>query len=359
MAAQPNIPNYRLGAVLGRGQFGTVRLAEDTRSGQWVAVKLIPKGVMEAGRLEQEIGNHVRLNHTNILEVIELTETSDFDVLVLEHAEGGDLFDYIVRRVRVPEDEARAIFMQLLDAVAYCHQHGVAHRDLKPENILFGRDSHVKLADFGLSAQMADGVPLTESVGSPNYAAPELLTRGCAYDGRKVDVWSCGVILYVLLAGCLPFDADEIPDLFKLIRRGQYAIPGYFSREAADLVGRMLSVDPSQRISVAEIHQHPWLSHGSLAEHAEAATQVGPLRSQGDEAATLLNGPIGDLSAKLLTPAMKVHAATCSARLLESGRRVRCGLRQPEKQRVLSAQILVAPRKPAGWRTLSYTSSSS
>mmetsp|Transcript_102721 Transcript_102721/g.257543 ORF Transcript_102721/g.257543 Transcript_102721/m.257543 type:complete len:398 (+) Transcript_102721:133-1326(+) len=272
-AAEPTLTDrYTLGPTLGRGQFGMVRAAEDMTTGQTVAVKLIAQGAMDPQKLEQEISNHSLLKHRNVLNLIEVFETPDLHALVLECAAGGDLFDFIVRSGRVPEDQARPIFLQLVAALSHCHAHGVAHLDLKPENVLLSADGEVKLADFGLSMRFREGEMLTESVGSPNYAAPELFVRGCRYDGRKADVWSCGVVLFVLLTGRLPFDAENLPTLAARIKRGSYSIPGHVSEEAADLLQHMLDVVPGRRLSVEEIAQHAWSLSATLPRTVEVAT---------------------------------------------------------------------------------------
>lgn len=176
--------------------------------------------------------------------------------MVLEYA-GGELFDYIVQHGRMEEDEARRFFQQMLCAVEYCHRHKIVHRDLKPENLLLDEKLNVKIADFGLSNIMTDGNFLKTSCGSPNYAAPEVI-GGKLYAGPEVDVWSCGVILYVLLVGRLPFDDEHIPSLFAKIARGTYAVPRWMSPGAAHLIEKMLKVNPVQRATIPEIRQDPW-----------------------------------------------------------------------------------------------------
>jgi carbon catabolite-derepressing protein kinase len=177
-------------------------------------------------------------------------------VMVLEYAE-RELFDYLVRKGRCGDDEARKFFQQIICAVEYCHRHKIVHRDLKPENLLIDSQKNVKIADFGLSNIMTDGNFLKTSCGSPNYAAPEVIS-GKLYAGPEVDVWSCGVILYVLLVGRLPFDDDYIPALFKKIAAGTFHIPGYISSGAARLIRSMLQVHPVHRITIPEIRQDPW-----------------------------------------------------------------------------------------------------
>ena len=177
-------------------------------------------------------------------------------IMVLEYA-GGELFDYIVAHGKMQEDEARRFFQQMLCAVEYCHRHKIVHRDLKPENLLLDDNLDVKIADFGLSNIMTDGNFLKTSCGSPNYAAPEVI-GGKLYAGPEVDVWSCGVILYVLLVGRLPFDHEHIPTLFARIARGTYMVPTWMSAGAANLIKKMLVVNPVQRATIEDIRMDPW-----------------------------------------------------------------------------------------------------
>lgn len=176
--------------------------------------------------------------------------------MVIEFA-GKELFDYIVQKGRMAENEARRFFQQIISAVEYCHKHKIVHRDLKPENLLLDDNQNVKIADFGLSNIMTDGNFLKTSCGSPNYAAPEVIS-GKLYAGPEVDVWSCGVILYVMLCGRLPFDDEFIPNLFKKISGGVYTIPSDLSPGSKHLLRRMLVVNPLNRITVHEIMEDPW-----------------------------------------------------------------------------------------------------
>jgi carbon catabolite-derepressing protein kinase len=186
--------------------------------------------------------------------------------MVLEYA-GGELFDYIVQNGKMAEDNARRFFQQIICAVEYCHRHKIVHRDLKPENLLLDEYLNVKIADFGLSNIMTDGNFLKTSCGSPNYAAPEVIS-GKLYAGPEVDVWSCGVILYVLLVGRLPFDDEYIPSLFRKIAQGNFSVPNYLSSGAVTMIRKMLVVNPVHRITVAEIRQDPWFMKG-LADYLQ------------------------------------------------------------------------------------------
>jgi len=178
---------------------------------------------------------------------------------VMEYVPGGELFDFIVSNGRLSEPRARVMFQQLVSGVEYCHQHMVVHRDLKPENLLLDSDQQLRIADFGLSNVMKDGDFFKTSCGSPNYAAPEVIS-GKLYAGPEVDVWSCGVILYALLCGSLPFDDENIPNLFKKIKGGIFTLPGHMSDDIKDLISRMLVVDPLQRITIPEIRRHRWFT---------------------------------------------------------------------------------------------------
>jgi len=197
--------------------------------------------------------------HPHIIRLYEVVDTPSDIYVVMEYVRAGELFDYIVEKGRLPESEARHFFQQIVSGVEYCHRHMVVHRDLKPENLLLDASMAVKIADFGLSNVMRDGHFLKTSCGSPNYAAPEVIS-GRLYAGPEVDVWSCGVILYALLCGSLPFDDENIPNLFKKIKAGAYSLPSHLSPGARDLIPRMLLVDPLKRITVPEIRQHPWFT---------------------------------------------------------------------------------------------------
>ncbi|KAI1081450.1 Pkinase-domain-containing protein [Whalleya microplaca] len=257
---EQRIGAYNVIRTLGEGSFGKVKLAVHRSTGQKVALKIIARKKLISrdmvGRVEREIEYLQLLRHPHIIKLYTVIKTSAEIIMVLEYA-GGELFDYIVKHGRLPEDQARRFFQQMICAVEYCHRHKVVHRDLKPENLLLDENLNVKIADFGLSNIMTDGNFLKTSCGSPNYAAPEVIS-GKLYAGPEVDVWSCGVILYVLLVGRLPFDDDHIPSLFSKIQRGVFTVPHWVPADAASLIRKMLQTNPVQRIVIEDIRQEPW-----------------------------------------------------------------------------------------------------
>ncbi|XP_070605076.1 5'-AMP-activated protein kinase catalytic subunit alpha-2 [Erythrolamprus reginae] len=255
------IGHYVLGDTLGVGTFGKVKIGEHQLTGHKVAVKILNRQKIRSldvvGKIKREIQNLKLFRHPHIIKLYQVISTPTDFFMVMEYVSGGELFDYICKHGHVEEAEARRLFQQILSAVDYCHRHMVVHRDLKPENVLLDAHMNAKIADFGLSNMMSDGEFLRTSCGSPNYAAPEVIS-GRLYAGPEVDIWSCGVILYALLCGTLPFDDDHVPTLFKKIRGGVFYIPEYLNRSIATLLMHMLQVDPLKRATIKDIREHEW-----------------------------------------------------------------------------------------------------
>ena len=231
---------------------------------QKVAVKILNKGKIKQQEMAEKVRREINIlkmcTHPHIIRLYEVIDTPTDIFVVMEYVPGGELFDYIISRGRLPPDEARHFFHQIISGIEYCHFHKIVHRDLKPENLLLDGDNNIKLADFGLSNVSHDGDFLRTSCGSPNYAAPEVIS-GNLYAGSEVDIWSCGVILYALLCGTLPFDDESIPNLFKKIKSGMYSLPTHLSQSSRDLILRMLVVDPMKRITIGDVRKHQWFQH--------------------------------------------------------------------------------------------------
>ncbi|KAJ3261694.1 hypothetical protein HK103_004645 [Boothiomyces macroporosus] len=256
---------YVLGKTLGVGSTGRVKLAVHMETNQKVAIKIISKDNPEtpgkknpARNYNYEANSAVReelINSPNVLQIYDVYETSRELYLVLEHVEGGELFDYLVKKGRLSESEAVQFFQQIIFGVEYCHRHLICHRDLKPENLLLDKEYNVKVADFGMANMIVQSKMLETSCGSPHYASPEII-RGEKYDGRTSDVWSCGIILFALVTGNLPFDDSNIRRLLTKVKTGVYHIPEHVSPAARDLIKKMLTVEPASRITLQEVMKH-------------------------------------------------------------------------------------------------------
>eukprot|EP01112_Ceratiomyxa_fruticulosa_P007351 TRINITY_DN1901_c0_g2_i1.p1 TRINITY_DN1901_c0_g2~~TRINITY_DN1901_c0_g2_i1.p1 ORF type:complete len:452 (+),score=101.84 TRINITY_DN1901_c0_g2_i1:225-1580(+) len=260
---------YDLGKELGRGGFSVVREAKHKKTGDLVAIKCIHKKTVkpeELVLLNREISIMTKLRHRNIVQLLDKFETANDLFLVLELVTGGELFDKIVERGFYSEDDAAKIVRQILEGVSYMHRHGVVHRDLKPENLLCsGKDGEVcKIADFGLSKDVESG-NLVTSCGTPSYVAPEVLTGG-AYDS-ECDIWSVGVITYVLLCGFTPFYGDTQRELFDKILRADFSFPSpewdEISEPAKQFVKALLVANPNQRLNADKALEHAWLAQAA------------------------------------------------------------------------------------------------
>ncbi|KAI9126104.1 hypothetical protein K1719_003522 [Acacia pycnantha] len=254
---------YELGRLLGHGTFAKVYHAKNLQSGKSVALKVVGKEkVIKVGMMEQmkrEISVMKMVEHPNIVELYEVMASKSKIYIAMELVRGGELFNKIARG-RLREDVARVYFQQLISAIDFCHSRGVYHRDLKPENLLLDEDGNLKVTDFGLSTfaehLRQDGL-LHTTCGTPAYVAPEVIGRK-GYDGDKADIWSCGVILYVLLAGFLPFQDDNLMAMYKKIYRGDFKCPPWFSSDARRLITKLLDPNPSTRITISKIMDSPW-----------------------------------------------------------------------------------------------------
>lgn len=196
-----------------------------------VAIKIIDKTQLDSTNLEKvyrEVEIMKQLEHPHIVKLYQVMQTKNMIYMVCEYANKGEIFDYIARHGRMEESRARATFAQILSAVEYCHAIGVAHRDLKAENLLLDAQMNVKIADFGFSNRFVPGEKLSTWCGSPPYAAPEVF-RGKHYAGPEIDIWSLGVVLYVLVCGALPFDGSTLQSLRDRVLSGRFRIPYFMS----------------------------------------------------------------------------------------------------------------------------------
>ncbi|XXG51883.1 hypothetical protein AAC387_Pa03g0349 [Persea americana] len=296
---------YEMGRILGQGTFAKVYYGKHLRSGESVAIKVINKDhVKKEGLIEQikrEISVMRLVRHPNIVELKEVMATKSKIFFVMEYVRGGELFAKVAKG-KMKEDQARKYFQQLISAVDFCHSRGVSHRDLKPENLLLDENEDLKISDFGLSALPEhlrnDGLLHTQC-GTPAYVAPEVL-RKRGYDGAKADIWSCGVILYVLLAGFLPFQDENIMKMYRKVFKAEYDFPPWFSSDARRLISKLLVAYPEKRISIAGIMQVPWFRKGF--SHPIAFSIEDPAEKSEDEEAAAAKIGSGSGSGRSVSP---------------------------------------------------------
>ncbi|KAG0032415.1 Serine/threonine-protein kinase brsk1 [Podila clonocystis] len=276
--APDHVGPYMVGKTLGKGSSGCVKLGRHRKTNEQVAVKIISKASLANKAavhrgIEREIAIMKLINHPHVIRLYDVYETEKELFLVMEYVSGGELFEYLVNKGRLDETEALRFFQQIIVGLAFCHKRKICHRDLKPENLLLDERMNVKIADFGMASLQKTGRLLETSCGSPHYASPEVVT-GMKYDGSSSDIWSCGIILYALLTGHLPFDDENIRQLLSKVKAGKFYMPTDISPGARDLISRMLTVNPKRRITMQGVMMHPWFrmvnpDRNTLGEPAE------------------------------------------------------------------------------------------
>ncbi|XP_057695022.1 serine/threonine-protein kinase BRSK2-like isoform X5 [Corythoichthys intestinalis] len=255
---------YRLEKTLGKGQTGLVKLGVHCVTCQKVAIKIVNREKLSESvlmKVEREIAILKLIEHPHVLKLHDVYENKKYLYLVLEHVSGGELFDYLVKKGRLTPKEARKFFRQIISALDFCHSHSICHRDLKPENLLLDEKNNIRIADFGMASLQVGESLLETSCGSPHYACPEVI-RGEKYDGRKADAWSCGVILFALLVGALPFDDDNLRNLLEKVKLGVFHMPHFIPPECQNLLQGMIEVDASKRLTLEQIQKHTWYLAG-------------------------------------------------------------------------------------------------
>ncbi|XP_011404771.1 PREDICTED: serine/threonine-protein kinase SIK3-like [Amphimedon queenslandica] len=290
IANQSRIGYYELEKVIGRGNFAIVKLATHTVSKMKVAIKIIDKSRLDKENLkkvQREVEIMKQLDHPHIIKLYQVMNTTQWLYLVTEYASGGEIFDYLIQHRKMTESEARKKFKQIVMAVDYCHSRGIVHRDLKAENLLLDENSNVKLADFGFSNSFKNEELLKTWCGSPPYAAPELF-EGKEYSGPQADIWSLGVVLYVMVCGALPFDGNNLQHLRARVLAGRFRIPFYMSEECEKLIRKMLQLDPSKRIPLSKVLEHKWMQATPTTVEGPSPLRSSPLYPQKTASGNLL-----------------------------------------------------------------------
>ena len=256
------IDYYKFVKLVGKGAFGKVTLGVHKLTGKKVAIKTIEKSYMKDDfsrkKVLQEVYILKKIQHSNVIRLLEVFESSKHLLIVMEYSDGGDLLKYVKTNGRLNEERARIYFKNIAIGLAHCHCRSVLHRDIKLDNILLDSHGGVKICDFGVSKILKKDQMVKEQCGTPAYIAPEVIGN-LGYVGYSVDVWSLGVLLYAMLCGTVPFKAPNMKDLHKVINRGEFSFPCNVSQEAEDLVRSMLMQSPDDRLCIPEILNHPWV----------------------------------------------------------------------------------------------------
>ena len=256
--------HYKIIRKLGEGMFSTVKLASHSLTGEKVAIKILEKTKVtkleEKERINRELAIMRKLNHYNIVKLYQIVETKLTIYLIQENVQGKEFMEYLNKKGKLKEVEACKFFHQIISGLEYIHQCGIAHRDFKPENILITNDETVlKIIDFGLSNMYKNNELLKTACGSPCYAPPEMIKEE-SYDGAKSDIWSSGIILYLMLCGKLPFYHEQNEIMYEKILSGKFEHPNYLSDNAKDILDKIIEVDPKKRLNFEEIKSHPWFN---------------------------------------------------------------------------------------------------
>ena len=276
------IGNYTMLETVGQGTFGEVMLGVERHTRESVAIKILEKDKITDDDARQRLVNEIailhRVQHANLVQLLEVIDEGDRIYLVTEYVGGGELFAHIVQRGRLEEAEAVKLFAQMVAAVDSCHRQHVIHRDLKPENVLLDAAGDIKVIDFGLGTILSYGDEvLTVACGSPHYAAPEMLLGG-GYLGQRADMWSLGVCLYAMMCGCLPFDEPEMDVLYDRIIAGEYDFSPApnLSHACKDLICGLLCSSPDQRLTARQVLNHKWMrTAGSVPPQSLAVGLLG------------------------------------------------------------------------------------
>uniref|UniRef100_A0A665TZD7 non-specific serine/threonine protein kinase n=1 Tax=Echeneis naucrates TaxID=173247 RepID=A0A665TZD7_ECHNA len=258
------VGHYEIERTIGKGNFAVVKLATHSITKAKVAIKIVDKTQLDDENLKKifrEVQIMKLLKHPHIIRLYQVMETERMIYLVTEYASGGEIFDHLVAHGRMAEKDARKKFKQIVAAVHFCHCRSIVHRDLKAENLLLDHNLNIKIADFGFSNLFSRGQLLKTWCGSPPYAAPELF-EGKEYDGPKVDIWSLGVVLYVLVCGALPFDGSTLQNLRARVLSGKFRIPFFMSTDCEYLIRHMLVLEPSRRLTMEQICKNKWMRQG-------------------------------------------------------------------------------------------------
>ena len=262
---QASFGDYIIKETIGKGTFSKVKLGLNKITGEKVAIKILDKSKIlqkeDLDRIIREMSILSKMGHSNVIKVYQIFEDEKNYFIIMEYCEGGELFNYIVKKGRLPEDEASFFFYQIINGVDYIFSKGVAHRDLKPENLLLTKDSEIKIIDFGLSNYYNGEKDLETPCGSPCYASPEMVS-GNKYNGFNIDIWATGIILFAMVCGYLPFENPDNDKLFEQILKAELDFPEHVSEVCKNIIKKILVTNPKKRITIDQIKKHEFYLMG-------------------------------------------------------------------------------------------------
>jgi serine/threonine protein kinase len=267
-----SIGPYDLADSIGEGSFSIVKRARNRTTDQLFACKCIANEIMDdpelKSKFESEIRVHQQLQHPGIVRLSDLHRDDHYTYVVMELCSSGELFSVLLDEGQIAEPAAQSIMRRVLQAVHFIHARGISHRDMKPENILIDANGAPKLSDFGFARLLEPGALVATPCGSPCYASPECLS-GDPYDPIKSDIWSLGVLLYVMVTGSFPWTTNNQPQLYNQIKKGDYLVPAGVPRRCADFIRKLMKVDTATRLTAEQALAHPWLA-GEVEDFANA-----------------------------------------------------------------------------------------
>ena len=303
------IGNYEFKGTIGKGSFGVVKIVHDKISKQIYAAKVIQRNQMNNGnvaqRFEQEIRIVQQLIHPGIVQLYDLLKDENNYYIIMELCPNGELFQQIIENERLSDLAAKYYMRQILEALCYLHGLGICHRDIKPENILIDEYGNIKISDFGMSRFVTRSGLAKTPCGSPCYASPECI-KGGSYDGRKSDMWSCGVVCYAMLTGQLPWTKRNQRQLYEQIARADYVIPPYVSEPAKNFINSLLDPNPQKRLDAQQALNHEWIS-SAPSKQMQSNVHHNPVSLR--QIDRFFGRDLSDLSLQNLTPANRCNTA--------------------------------------------------